>query len=49
MCLNCNKVEEVYDERQEDIVESVSASQQFVPHHRVLYIYGLCKNCTLKK
>ena len=45
ICQKCGKVEEVSDERIDQVVERIQEKYQFSVHHHLLYIYGLCSEC----
>lgn len=49
ICLKCGKVEEFFDTRLDEVVEHVENNLKFSVHHRLFYIYGLCKTCKLKQ
>ncbi len=46
ICQKCGNVEEFADARISEVVEQIEEKYQFTVHHHLLYIHGLCKDCS---
>ncbi|EHP46366.1 transcriptional repressor [Odoribacter laneus] len=49
ICLKCGKVEEFSDNRLDEITEYIAEKRNFSVHHRLMYVYGICKSCQAGK
>lgn len=45
ICQKCGKVEEFSDPRIDEVVAQMQERHQFIVHHHLLYVYGICKSC----